>query len=99
MNTEDFMPVECAIARAGDQVMLCLESREGRLPISSVFRTGNGDSFAWKCADETIEELFLTGESASGDAKELVAQINGEGLLAVEFSPSHEPRHFLMRWM
>lgn len=94
---EDALPVECAVAHAGEQVMLCISARVGRTPIKQVLVSGN--ELGWESADGMVESLFLTGASAAFDLHQLVADVQSEdGLLVMEMQESSDtpPVHWIM---
>lgn len=91
---DDVMPVECAIARAGEEVMLCLEKREGRAPIKAIHIDGN--EISWVCADGKIESPFMSGETAQKDMADIIKEASENELLVSEFSEDDAPVHWLM---
>lgn len=91
------LPVECAIARSGQEVMLCLELRKGRTPIAGVHVSEDG--FAWECADGVIETPHLTGNTAQIDAHSLLDELNNKGgILVSEFAENGQPVHWVLSY-
>lgn len=91
-----FPNIDYSLARAGEEIMLVLQHREGRGP---VVVTQLRPTVVWRCADGAIEELgHAVGEGAERAAvsyERLYAAIEGEGLLVAEFDaaqPSEEPK-------
>lgn len=78
--------VDCAVARAGNEIMLCLDAREGRNPIKSVLI---GEShLGWICSDGKVETPYLTGSSGTFDLLDLVAAARSNGILISEMNPA-----------
>jgi hypothetical protein len=91
---EEAMPVECAIARAGNEIMLCLEKREGRTPLKAVHL--NGKEICWTCADGQIESPYMNGPTAAADMSDVIRDASAGELLVGEFTENETPEHWLM---
>lgn len=91
---DEAMPVECAIARAGKEIMLCLEKRDGRAPIKDVHV--NADDICWTCADGQVESPYMSGPTAAADMTDIIKEASAGDLLVSEFSEEEAPEHWLM---
>ena len=96
MRFNEAMPVECAIARAGTEIMLCIELRSGRLPIRETLT--DGAQLAWVCADGVVESPYLTGATAEKDLRDLISEFQRGSILVTEISDGedHKPQSWLM---